>query len=93
MSIAAACARRDPWLDALALVEADLRDRTRSGWRRAPVVVGDLSRSRLASRGPEETILEVTILAVIMALLVLVLAGYVPPALDAMDRPADDPDV
>jgi hypothetical protein len=37
--------------------------------------------------------LEVTILAVIMALLVLVLAGYVPPALDAMDRPADDPDV
>jgi hypothetical protein len=29
----------------------------------------------------------------IMVLLVLVLAGYVPPALDAMDRLAHDPDV
>jgi hypothetical protein len=37
--------------------------------------------------------LEVTIMVVITALLVLVLAGYVPPALDAMDRSADDPDV
>ena len=32
-------------------------------------------------------------MVVLMALLVLVLAGYVPPALDAMDRPAHDPDV
>jgi hypothetical protein len=37
--------------------------------------------------------LEVAIMVVLMALLVLVLAGYVPPALDAMDRLAHDPDV
>ena len=36
--------------------------------------------------------LEVSIMMVIMALLVLVLAGYVPAALDAMDRLAQDPD-
>ena len=37
--------------------------------------------------------LEMAIMVVIMALLVLVLAGYVPPALDTMDRLAHDPDV
>jgi hypothetical protein len=37
--------------------------------------------------------LEMSIMVVTMALLVLVLAGYVPPALDAMDRRADDPDI
>ena len=36
--------------------------------------------------------LEMAIMVVIMALLVFVLAGYVPPALDAMDRLARDPD-
>lgn len=37
--------------------------------------------------------LELTIMVVLMALLVLVLAGYAPSALDAMDRLAHDPDV
>ena len=37
--------------------------------------------------------LELTIMVIILALLVVVLAGYLPPALDAMDRLAHDPDV
>lgn len=37
--------------------------------------------------------LEVSIMMVIMALLVLVLAGWVPSALDKMDRLAHGPDV
>ena len=37
--------------------------------------------------------LELAIMVVMMALLVIVLAGYVPPALDAMDRLAHDADV
>ena len=37
--------------------------------------------------------LEMTIMVVIMALLVLVLAGYVPRALDRLDRLGHDPDV
>jgi|Tabmets5t2r1_1033131.scaffolds.fasta_scaffold187705_2 hypothetical protein len=37
--------------------------------------------------------LEMAIMVVIMALLALVLAGYVPPALEEMDRLAHDPDV
>jgi hypothetical protein len=36
--------------------------------------------------------LNVAMMVVIMALLVTVLAGYVPPALEAMDRLAHDPD-
>ena len=36
--------------------------------------------------------LELAIMVAIMALLVQVLAGYVTPALDAMDRLAHDPD-
>jgi hypothetical protein len=38
-----------------------------------------MSRPRLASSGPEETMLEVAIMVVIMVLPGHVLAGYVPP--------------
>jgi hypothetical protein len=61
------------------------------GWRRGLGVAGDLSRPRLPCPGPGETMLELTIMVVLMALLVL--AGYAPSALDAMDRLAHDPDV
>jgi hypothetical protein len=37
--------------------------------------------------------LEVAVMVIIMALLAQVLAGYVPSALDAVDRLAHDPDV
>jgi hypothetical protein len=55
-------------------------------WSKGLGVVGDLSRPPLANPGPEEFMLEMTIMVVILALLVVVLAGYVPPALDAIGR-------